>query len=132
MSNATEIYDMFFKNLKKNAVLQNYAKFLTHFKIPLNLAIGKYSNEMQKKKETWRDCNISYLRQKLKEHYIGYNLNNRLKGQEKIERLVNIVNYSLMLIIREQTLEADLLIAEKKKLDEKEEPMPEVNRGRYR
>lgn len=86
--------DEWLKNLATPSNTQNYFTFLFSFKNALAEAITKFGNNIIEKSDSWVNCNIDYLNEKLTKNY------NEYYEHGNIDSLTDIVNYALMLLER--------------------------------
>lgn len=89
------ILNEWIKSLSTSENAQNYFHFLLSFKNGLARAITKFGNNVIIKSDSWRTCETKYLVTKLIKNY------NEYFSSKNIEALIDIINYSLMLLERQ-------------------------------
>lgn len=82
------------KTFSENLNIQNYFTYLFSFKKALGETIKKFGNNIPEKSNSWVNCNISFLNEKLTKNY------NEYYRYGNIDSLTDIINYALMLLER--------------------------------
>lgn len=73
-----------------------------YFDKVLNLSFEKFKKERIKHGNSWLICNINLLEKYLKLHFEKYQYNKDFNQNKKISDLIDLINYSIMIIIREK------------------------------